>query len=204
MKITVFGATGRIGRHILAEAKQRDHRITAFTRRPESLTETPETVVHGDGRDKEAVARAVDGADAVIAVIGPDSRKGPHQTAEVARTIIGAMTAAGVRRLVVTSAYPIVAERPRLAIAVLRRVFAASYADGADMERLVAESGLDWTVARLNRLLDRPAQGSVQLSTGLLARPRSMTRADAATALLDLAEANTYAGTAVNICGVRP
>jgi hypothetical protein len=69
------------------------------------------------------------------------------------------------------------------------------------MERLVAASGLDWTVARLNRLLDRPAQGGVHVSAGLLERPRSITRADAAATLLDLAEADTYAGTAVNVSG---
>jgi hypothetical protein len=147
------------------------------------------------------VRRAVTGADAVIAVVSAGGRKGPFQTAEVARVIVDAMSAAGVRRLVTTSAYPIVAERPRILIALLRRVFAASYADHAEMERLVAASGLDWTVARLNRLLDRPAQGGVHVSTGLLDRPRSMTRADAAAALLDLAEADTYAGTAVNVRG---
>jgi hypothetical protein len=38
--------------------------------------------------------------------------------------------------LVFTSAYPIVAVTPRLLIAVLRRVFAAAYADAGEMERL--------------------------------------------------------------------
>jgi len=203
VRITVFGATGRTGRHVLAEGARRGHRITAFTRRPDSLTDTSAlaAVVHGDGRDPEAVDRAVAGADAVIAIVSAAGRKGPFQTAEVAKVIIDAMTRAGVRRLVTTSAYPIVGERPRLAMALLRRLFAASYADHAEMERLVAESDLDWTVARLNRLLDRPAQGGVHVTTDLLDRPRSMTRADAAAVLLDLAEADTYARAAVNVRG---
>lgn len=203
MAITVFGATGRIGGLVLAEGVRRGHRITAFTRRPDSLTQTDSlaAVVHGDGRDHEAVARAAGGADAVIAIVSAGARKGPHQTAEVATVIIEEMAKAGVRRLVTTSAYPIVAERPRIPVAILRRILADSYADSAEMERLVAASGLDWTVARLNRLVDRPARGSVRLSTGQLARPRSMTRADAAATLLDLAEADTYARTAVNVCG---
>lgn len=42
------------------------------------------------------------------------------------RVITGAMSRADVRRLVVTTPYPIVAERPRVPIALLRLVFAAA------------------------------------------------------------------------------
>jgi uncharacterized protein YbjT (DUF2867 family) len=34
MRITVFGATGRTGRHLLAEGLRRDHQLTAFTAAP--------------------------------------------------------------------------------------------------------------------------------------------------------------------------
>ena len=37
MRITVFGATGRTGRFILAEGLRRDHQLTAFTRWPAAL-----------------------------------------------------------------------------------------------------------------------------------------------------------------------
>jgi putative NADH-flavin reductase len=37
MRITVFGATGRTGRYILAEGLRRDHQLTAFTRWPAAL-----------------------------------------------------------------------------------------------------------------------------------------------------------------------
>lgn len=37
MRITVFGATGRTGRYILAEGLRRDHQLTAFTRWPAVL-----------------------------------------------------------------------------------------------------------------------------------------------------------------------
>jgi len=66
------------------------------------------------------------------------------------------MPATGVRRVAMISAYPIVGIRPRLPIAVLRFVFAESYADAAEMEQILAGSDLDWTVLRLNRLTDGP------------------------------------------------
>ena len=37
MRITVFGATGRTGRYILAEGLRRDHQLTAFTCWPAAL-----------------------------------------------------------------------------------------------------------------------------------------------------------------------
>jgi uncharacterized protein YbjT (DUF2867 family) len=203
VNLTVFGAAGRTGRHVVEQAMARGHRVTAFTRRPAALADCAglAEVVHGYGRDPQAVREAVRGADAVIAVIGPASRKGPHQVAEVADTLIAAMGDEGVRRLVITSAYPLVGDRPRIPIALLRRVLAAVYADAAAMERAVSDSGLDWTIARLNRLTSNPAAGQARVSPGLFARPTAITRADAARALLDITEDRALARTAVNVAG---
>jgi uncharacterized protein YbjT (DUF2867 family) len=41
MRITVFGATGRTGRHLLAAGQRRDHQITAFTRVPQFVVTRP-------------------------------------------------------------------------------------------------------------------------------------------------------------------
>jgi uncharacterized protein YbjT (DUF2867 family) len=69
------------------------------------------------------------------------------------------------------------------------------------MERIVAGSGLDWTIVRLNRLTNRPATGRVYTSRGLLARPRAIARADAAATLLDKVADPTLSGTAINVAG---
>jgi nucleoside-diphosphate-sugar epimerase len=205
MRITVFGSTGRTGRQVVAEGVRRGHRITAFTRRPDAIADRSAltAVVSGDGRNPHAVRTAIAGADAVIAIIAAASRKGPHHTADVARTITDTMSETGVRRLVITSAYPIIGTKPRLPIALLRLVFADAYADGAAMERIVCTSDLDWTIARLNRLTDKPPQGTVHTSRDLLDRPSAITRADAAAALLDIVADETLAKTAINIAGAR-
>jgi putative NADH-flavin reductase len=203
MKITVIGSTGHTGSYLLAEGLRRGRQITAFTRRPQALT-NPDAlagVVHGDGTDPDAVSRAVRGADVVIAILGPASRKGPYQSAEVAVVVTAAMQQLGPRRLIVTSAYPLVAERPRLPIAVLRRVFAAAYADAAAMEGAVKDSNLEWTIARFNRLTDAPPTDRARISPDLFVKPTPLARADAAAVLLDLAESTTYLQAAVNIAG---
>lgn len=203
MNITVIGSTGRTGRQVLAEGTRRGHRLTAFTRRPESLPAAPTVteVVTGDGRDPEALRKAVTGADAVIAVVAASGRKGPHHTADVARVLTAVMAETGVRRLAITSAYPIVGDRPRLPMALLRWMLADAYADTARMEEIVSAADLDWTIVRLTRLIDGPARGGVRISRGLLDRPGTLTRADVAATLLDTVEGDTYARTAINITG---
>jgi putative NADH-flavin reductase len=203
MKITVFGAAGRTGRHVLAEGTRRGHQLVAFTRRPRALTGVQGLVgiVHGEGRDADAVRRAVDGTDAVISII-PGGRPGdPHRATQVTGTIIQAMTDLGIRRLVVTSAYPVVADRPRLPVMVLRTLLATAFSDVSAMEVTVTGSGLEWTIVRLNRLTDGPGTGTVRTSRDLFAKPRAISRADVATVLLDVVEDDTLARAALNVSG---
>ncbi|MFB9239176.1 NAD(P)-dependent oxidoreductase [Plantactinospora siamensis] len=203
MNLTVLGSTGRTGRLVVAEGLRRGHRITAFTRRPDALpaAPAPTRVVTGDGRDRAAVGAAVIGADAVIAVIGGTGRRGPHHTAAVAGVLAACMSENGVRRLAITSAYPIVAVRPRLAMALLRWLLADAYADVARMERIVSAADLDWTIVRLNRLTDGPPRGRPRISRDLLDRPSPITRADAAGVLLNTVEDGALGRTAINIAG---
>ena len=85
MRITVFGATGRTGRYILAEGLRRDRQLTAFTRWPAALVgpSTLAAVAMDDDRDPHTVRKAIDGADAVISTVSAEQRKGPNHIAEV-------------------------------------------------------------------------------------------------------------------------
>jgi putative NADH-flavin reductase len=203
MRITVFGSTSRTGRHVLSQGLRRGHEITAFTRRPHTLDDPSAlaAVVHGDARDPVVVSRAVEGAEAVITIINGGTRKDPHRYADACRTITQAMTESGVKRLVVTSAYPIVATEPRLVMALLRRLLATPYADLAAMEEIVSTGCLEWTIVRLNRLTNAPASGHVIVSPGLLAKARPISRADVAATLLDLVQDAAMARCAVNVGG---
>ena len=84
-----------------------------------------------------------------------------------------------VARLVVTSAYPVVGDRPRLPMWVLRRLPRNPYADVARMEQIVAGSNLDRTTSP--ELLDHPAPISrrdvAALLVGLLESPGAVRNA---------------------------
>jgi putative NADH-flavin reductase len=77
MKLTIFGATGRTGQHLVKQALQRAHQVTAFTRASEKLDASDENlrVVRGDVQDAASVDQAVAGADAVVSALGPTENK---------------------------------------------------------------------------------------------------------------------------------
>src|SRR5205085_6886257 len=114
LRVAVFGASGNIGRHVVNQLLAAGHSVTAYVRNPAKLTTTHPnlTVIQGELDDPTGVARAVEGADAVISALGPTLRRGATGTpiTEGTRTIISAMKAAGVRRFI-GLATPSVADR---------------------------------------------------------------------------------------------
>jgi len=183
-KILVVGSTGRTGRLVLQEGLRRGLDITAFARTPEKLAGLKEVrLIRGDGLNLDDVRRAVSGQDAVICAVG---------SLPIARNLLAAMDESGVRRLVILSAYPATGKRPRLMLAVVRLAFGRQYRELAEMERLIAESTLEWTIVRPPMLNNRPASGRVrQLLDGgdFRSGPYVISRADLAATLLDMIQA---------------
>lgn len=202
MRIAVLAATSRTGLLLLDQATARGHSVVAFTRRPRKLpSTTPPITAVRDGFAADTMRTALTNVDTVISLLPGGDRREPNLATDATRTLLTAMTDTGVTRLVVVGAYPMVADRPRLPVWVLRRLLAVPYADNARAEALVRASDLDWTIVRLNRLTDKPATGAITTTTGLFAKPRPHSRADAATVLLDLAEDPDAVRTAVNVSG---
>ena len=79
LDIVIYGATGKVGSHIVHEALDRGHRVTAVSRNPEQMQMQHDnlTVVKGDLLDSASITETVTGQDVVIlsvrGVIG-DSR----------------------------------------------------------------------------------------------------------------------------------
>jgi len=73
MRITLFGATGNVGRRVVAEALSRGHEITAVTRNPDRAHALPSdiSVRRGDATNPDDVATLSAGEDLVIAATRP-------------------------------------------------------------------------------------------------------------------------------------
>jgi len=146
-----------------------------------------------DVLDRAMVAKLLAGIDAVVSALGIGASKEPTVVySEGIANVLYAMDAHGIRKLAVISAVPAGprAEQPflqrHMIIPILERVFGASYADMRRMEALLRGSDLDWVCLRPPRLVSKKPAGRYRLDASQpLARARSITHADLATALLD-------------------
>ena len=195
MKLTVFGATGVVGREVLSQALAAGHHLTAYVRNPAKLNlDHPElTVIAGELTDTAAVRRAVHGADAVISALGPslDRKATGMPLIDGTRTILDAMDAEGVERYIgmATPSLRDPHDRPSLLGRVVpimgRTLFPRGYHELLAMSHLITASPTNFTVARFTRPTNGKRTGNIR--AGYLGRTRigaSITRADIATFLL--------------------
>ncbi|WP_431965769.1 NAD(P)-dependent oxidoreductase [Actinacidiphila sp. bgisy160] len=149
MRIAIFGATGHVGRELVAQALDAGHEVTALARDPAALPPRERlTVVPGDVRDAEAVGRVIAGADGVLSALGTRSPRGGTICADGMRRILPAMRALGVRRLVAVGAYgsgPGGRGVHRFATSL---VIPAIMRDKDRQEELIRAEGDLWTIVR--------------------------------------------------------
>ncbi len=71
LSILVFGATGEVGTHIVAEALDRGHRVTAVSRDPSRIAQQHENLqaAQGDLLDPGSIDRLLPGHDVVISSV---------------------------------------------------------------------------------------------------------------------------------------
>jgi uncharacterized protein YbjT (DUF2867 family) len=107
-RVTVFGGSGFIGRHLVTQLVTSGARVRIAVRHPDRLSDhRPETVA-ADVLDDASVASAVDGASSVVNLVGILSQSGHHTYAAIhvkgARRVAVAARDAGVLRLIHVSA----------------------------------------------------------------------------------------------------
>jgi len=204
MKLTIFAATGGIGRQLLEQAVAAGDDVTAVVRNPKNLS-AKVRVVTADlaAADPAALESAVAGADAVISALGPRSSAEAGVAWQGTRAIVQAMKATNVRRIVVVSAAPIGTvpspDRPQppkhdpgdgffmrhLFSPLVKTALRKHYADLARMEDVLRDSGLDWTVVRPPKLTDEPLTGTYRMAYGQNLRGGwDISRADVAHSML--------------------
>ncbi|WP_405856631.1 NAD(P)H-binding protein [Streptomyces sp. NBC_00090] len=197
MRLTVFGATGGVGQEIVRQALASGHEVTAVVRDPARLTVSGERLIvqRADLSDPEVLRGAVADRDAVLSGLGARSPSHAGVASRLTRSVLAAMEAERVRRLLVVSAAP-VGPAPdgeglldKALLAVVSAVLKDVYADLRVMESEIAASSTDWTSVRPPRLTDKPATGRYRTVVGgNPPRGRSLARADVAHAMLAMVD----------------
>jgi putative NADH-flavin reductase len=171
MRIALFGATGSTGKFLIEEALRKGHSLSVYTRDAGKLKafDGKIDVVVGDLQDKSAIAKCLQGSDAVISALGPNGLKvqGDRPVMHGMSNIIAAMKRSNIRRLIQisTAAY----RDPKDGFAFNAHAFALlfkliarkSVEDITATAELVAKSDLEWTLVRIPNLKDGPAAGAI-------------------------------------------
>lgn len=182
MHVVVFGASGRTGVLVTQQALAAGHDVTAVARTPAKITlrDPRLTVVPGNLLDTAFVRSAVASHGAVVSALGVPLGFGSVRIySESARNILAAMSVAKVRRFVGLSSggtHPGIAPGSSLFYElVIKRLFTNHYDDLRRMERLFADSDLDWTILRPPRLTAGPRTGRGRRAVGAYVIPRELT-----------------------------
>lgn len=139
--VAVTGAAGKTGRAVVAALSRRGVRTRALVHRAEQAAAGVPGAAESiavDLSDVDGLAAALDGADALY-LIAPNMH--PDEPG-LANSVIGACTARGVRRVVYHSViHPYAPAMPH-------------HVGKAEVEAMLHESGLDWTVLQPASYLD--------------------------------------------------
>jgi uncharacterized protein YbjT (DUF2867 family) len=210
IKLTVFGATGRVGEEVVRQALAAGDLVRAVVRDPARLDvrhPALEVVTVPGLTDPEPLVAALEGSDAAISGVGPRGRKDGPVASSTVRGILKAMELAGVRRFVAVSAVPVgpVPEgesflNRRLLLPVMRAVLRDLYADLAEMEEEIRRSRTEWTIVRPPRLVSKARTGRYRTVVGgNVPRGNTISRADVADLMLEVLSDRDTIGQAVGI-----
>jgi NAD(P)H dehydrogenase (quinone) len=195
MKIGISGASGQLGKTVLAELKAWDdeHRIVGISRTPETV-QSPAEGRLGDYDRPETLVKAYEGLDRLLIIPGHDVRPGVRGRQFVAA--IDAAVSAGVGHIVlISSAVTREAVEPEM------------YAPYWTGEQHLIKTAPRWTILRMNYYAESLAQvASMSLGTGVLlglgeSRVAFVSRDDLACAAVGILIGEGHAGAIYNATG---
>ena len=161
-QVTVFGASGRVGRRVVAELVNRGYMVVAFVHGESHFIETPQLrVLQGDIYTSDTVERALAGSTVVISALGSWGTPKKDILTVGMTHIIPAMQKHGISRIVSLTGAD--ARAPgdslgfihKLTHSLLMHVMRKILVDGEGHIELLKESGLDWTVIRSPIMIKR-------------------------------------------------
>lgn len=189
MKLLVLGGTGRTGQHIVEQGLAKGHEITALVRDPSKVIPGDGlTLVQGTPTDAAALARAAEGADAIlVALNNPRASDAPWakplSSEKILTKVAENIAALGKKRVVFLSAIGVgdsfddTAWFMRLMIKHTNMKHA--YNDHNTAEQTFRASDSDWTLVRAMGLSNSEKEKSLIVGTATTPKPGMMVRRSA-------------------------
>jgi len=202
MKLTVFGATGMVGKQIVKQALAFGHTVRAFGRNVEGsidddLRSDKFEAIKGYVFDEDDVYDAVKGTDVVLSALGGDFSGNDKARSLGIKNIIAQMEKAGLKRIVALGGSGIL-NAPDGSFIIDNPNYPKQYLP-VGREHLQAylylkESSLDWTMVGSPDILDEDATGSFITSPDTPPQPNKgkIAAGDLALFMVTEVEKNNY------------
>jgi uncharacterized protein YbjT (DUF2867 family) len=225
MKILVFGATGRIGGHVVRAAVDQGHEVIAFVHRPDQVLAPPlkaaaarsavpsgpnVTVMAGDLLEPATLAAPVAAADAVVFAVGLRGHGPVRVRSAGIAAVVKEMASSGVSRLVAVSPSAVVIS-PRASLTrrltlqfFVQKLNRNPFLDVERMEDELRHTELNWSVIRSAPVRDWPASGQYDVvPDGQLRREPPVSAADLASFIVSRVTDQGEARDTVTVTGTR-
>lgn len=173
MNITVIGASAGLGLEVVKTGLQRNHKVTTLSRSDIDLPEHAHlTKVKGSALNKEDLKKSMEYAQAVIVALGTGmDRKPTTLYSDLARLLVALHqeNRTKIPFIVVTGfgAGASGAYNSFIMRLLFRFLLKAVYTDKSEMERIIANSTMNWEIVRPGRLTDKPFSGKYRVVTDL-------------------------------------
>jgi putative NADH-flavin reductase len=209
MRLLVIGASGGTGQALIAEALERGHEVTAFVRKPASVTMKHKllSVVQGNVLDPASLDAAMKGQSAVVCALGHKQFFWPTSIlSKGTRNIIDAMEKNGVRRFVCQTSLGIGNSWGRMglyySLFVGNVILPFYFYDKVRQERIIRVSSLDWVIVRPGQLTDGKKRGKYKHgeTIGNYLWTVRISRKDVADFMLNQVTSNEYLKKTVGVC----
>ncbi|EDM79498.1 hypothetical protein PPSIR1_35267 [Plesiocystis pacifica SIR-1] len=168
--LTLLGATGRTGRHLLRLALHGGYRVRALVRDPRALASPHPRLelVPGDACELGAMEQAVAGASVVLSTLGHTPSSADDVLTQAARNLVEVARRRPIERVValISGSILVPGDRPPLGYRCLthafRPLFRRRFTDSRRQAEVILGSGLDYVLVRATRLSDEPGTGEVE------------------------------------------
>jgi putative NADH-flavin reductase len=199
MNITIIGASAGIGLETVKRGLNRNHSITTLSRSEIEIEEKKSLkMVLGDATNKADLLNAIQNADALIVTLGTGKNmKATTLFSDFAKLIVEIH---GERKIDIPFIFVtgFGAGESKKYVSWLVKVFLKYflkdvYADKTNMEEIITNSDLNWTVVRPGRLLDKELTEKYRVENNLFngINIGGINRADVADFLIKQAEKQT-------------
>lgn len=212
MVITVFGATGQVGKRVVTQALAAGHTVKAFGRNIESLLDADLSndkliAIKGYVFDEADVKAAITGSDAIISCLG-GAFDGTDKTRSLGlKNIVTQMQQCGVYRIAAVGGIGILNANADTRIIDLP-MYPEQYRP-VGLEHLAAynvliSSGRDWTFVCPPNIIDADASGNYRTNINYPPQPDTgkVAAGDIADCLLQAVTTNQFLHKRVGLCSV--